>query len=123
MVVPIVLSGCSFPPAQTIPHVRASITDVRIAVARSESMFLTPSLANMAVSAAKNADRSAYSSHMVLYLYIEAMVSVGMGIYDGPSVIVTDSLGDGEPEAVARLSGVFRAETPEEVCGVKLLPA
>lgn len=42
-----------------IPHVNITITRVRIAVAKLELISFTPTLAKIAVSAAKNADSRA----------------------------------------------------------------
>ena len=42
-----------------MPQVITKITVVRIAVARFESISRTPTLANIAVNAAKNADNNA----------------------------------------------------------------
>ena len=49
----------TLPPKRTIPQVMHRMTTVRMAVARSESMSFTPTLAKIAVNAANTADRIA----------------------------------------------------------------
>ena len=55
--------------AATIPHVRISIIVVRIAVARLESISLTPIFAKIAVNDANRADNRAYIFHILIQMY------------------------------------------------------
>ena len=52
------------PVTNTMPKATNSITTVLIAVAKLESTFCIPTFANIAVSAAKTADSSAYIFHI-----------------------------------------------------------
>src|SRR5690606_31041584 len=56
-------SGCACPVAMTIAAMTSSMTAVRISVAKSELTFSTPTLAKMAVRAAKPAESSAQNCH------------------------------------------------------------
>jgi len=48
-----------------IPQTSINMITVRIAVARSGSIFFTPTFAKMAVSEAKRAESKAYTHHIV----------------------------------------------------------
>ncbi len=52
---------------RAMPHVKAKITVVLTAVAKLEFTFYTPTFANMAVSAAKNAESNAYICHISFF--------------------------------------------------------
>lgn len=52
------------PTASTIIHEKISTTSVRIAVARSESVFLIPHFARIEVSPAKKAEKTAAIIHI-----------------------------------------------------------
>ena len=52
------------PTANTITHENSSTTNVRSAVATSESVFRIPHFASIAVSPAKKADKHAAISHI-----------------------------------------------------------
>src|SRR3546814_2767825 len=57
------LTGCHGPVAMRITASASRITMVRTKVAKSELTFSTPTLAKIAVSAAKAADNSAQNGH------------------------------------------------------------
>ena len=57
---------------KTMTHENSNTTIVRSAVATSESVFLMPHLARMAVSPANTAESTAINSHIISFTYSNA---------------------------------------------------